>query len=163
MSRLSDNGFSNHSKATTYVPSRTTSGGSTPPDRDRCPRGWDTDIWHLALVFESLAGDQDIKLRAGRPVIYSELAGRIKDSGIRNWQKDDLPFSSEQLEATLAQEFYSDIKLFGPLWRQFIEAMICEFFTRHWDENATATFTGKDMFIDIWDIVVRAVDSQTES
>lgn len=155
---FSNSGFSNNK--TTYVPSRTPSGGSLPPDRDRCPRGWDTDIWFLALLFESLAEEQDIKLRAGRPVIYSELAGRIKDSGIRNMT---VPFSCEQLTEVVNQELYPNPVLTGAQWRQFVQIMIYEFWSMHWDENATAKFTEKFMFIDIWDQVVGTVDAQSQS
>jgi hypothetical protein len=44
-----------------------------PPDRNRCPAGWDADLWHLTLLFEQYARADRIELRAGRPVIYAEL------------------------------------------------------------------------------------------
>lgn len=142
------------------VASKQTRPPTPPPDRDRCPRGWDEDIWKLALLFESLADEQDIKLRAGRPVIYSELDHRIKNSGIRTME---VPFTAEEMTEAVNQELYPNPVLTGPQWRKFVSAMIYEFWSRFWDESATTTFTQKFMFIDMWDAVVRAVDPAVEN
>jgi hypothetical protein len=48
------------------------------PDRNRCPAGWDAELWHLTLLFEQYAHEDGIELRAGRPVIYAELAELVK-------------------------------------------------------------------------------------
>ena len=52
-----------------------------PPSRDRCPAGWDADIWHLVLLFEQYARADEIELTAGRPVIYMEIDDLVSRYG----------------------------------------------------------------------------------
>ena len=54
-----------------------------PPSRDKCPAGWDADIWHLVLLFEQYARADDIELTAGRPVIYMEINDLVSRYGMR--------------------------------------------------------------------------------
>ena len=54
-----------------------------PPSRDRCPAGWDADIWHLVLLFEQYARADEIELTAGRPVIYMEINDLVSRYGMR--------------------------------------------------------------------------------
>lgn len=61
-----------------------------PPDRDRCPAGWDASLWHLTLRFEQYAAADGITLRAGRPVIYAELSDLVG-----RWHLRDKSFYQE--------------------------------------------------------------------
>lgn len=54
------------------------------PDPDRCPPGWDTDVWHLALLFQQYARADGIELRQGRPIIYTELKSLIDHYKVRD-------------------------------------------------------------------------------
>lgn len=58
-----------------------------PPDKDRCPAGWDSDTWHLVLLFEQYARADRIDLAAGRPVIYAELNDLVSRFALREHAK----------------------------------------------------------------------------
>lgn len=51
-------------------------------DRDKMPDGLDEDIWDLTLYFEQVAECYGQSV-AGRPIVYTELSHRIRESGIR--------------------------------------------------------------------------------
>ena len=71
-----------------------------PPSRDRCPAGWDADIWHLVLRFEQYARADKIELTAGRPVIYMEITDLVSRYGMR---AQDVPPGGARLRAPAAR------------------------------------------------------------
>lgn len=65
------------------VPGPAQPSGPRIPDRNRCPNGWDQQVWHLTLLFEQYADADGIRLRAGRPVIYAEVSDLVKRWNMR--------------------------------------------------------------------------------
>lgn len=87
-------------------------------DRDKVPDGCDADVWHLALYFEQKAEEAGITV-AGRPILYVELANRIRRSNIKS---------------------FSD-------WFELLEKMIDHFWDTLDDASfAINTFTGIERF-----------------
>jgi len=121
-----------------------------PFDRDRCPAGYDPDVWHLALRFEQSAKADGIELRAGRPVIYAEIDALVTHHGLRGKtyrhraDRCRKRFLSELLadhcwlhlpELERASRAEADIT-----WAQMVEVIMREFWSRIWDEHALDHF-----------------------
>lgn len=121
-----------------------------PFDRDRCPAGYHPDVWHLALSFEQSAKANGIELRAGRPVIYSEIDALVTHHGLRGktYRHRTALCKNIALHPALAAHCWlhlpelvrtghgdSDIT-----WVQMVEVIIREFWSRIWDEHALDHF-----------------------
>lgn len=122
-----------------------------PPDPDRCPSGWDENIWHLTLLFEQKAAEDEIQLAVRRPIIYSKLRKALETSGI-----PDIPVPYPDDKLQLAFEFLAwcnytgerphqllEVPVYtltGPRWRKVVELYMIEFWTRYWDEYALDSF-----------------------
>ena len=164
--------FSEESKDTSFGSGNVKS--PTVVDRDRCPRGWDEDIWHLVLLFGQKAERDQVYLRAGRPVIYSELDHRISESKIR---AQKVPYSSADLQEmfhgirTVMSRRFVNVEVYelsGPLWRRFVELMITEFWCYVFDPSVDVlsvfcSVTNPDHglgFKDLWDTLVSRLDAR---
>lgn len=100
--------------ATASTPVRRT-GPKGPPDRNRCPAGWDEDIWRLALMFERYAWADKISLKAGRPVIYAELASLVNDFEMRGRST----IGSYRQEVYRCDERFHGADMASRCWRHF--------------------------------------------
>jgi hypothetical protein len=130
--------------------SGTRSTAKLPPSRDRCPAGWDADIWHLTLLFEQYARADDIELRAGRPVIYMEIDDLVTRYTMRGREYP------HEVYGCSARFFPKDLashcclhwppnapgdQAAGPLgWTQKVEVIMDEFWSRIWDDRAVDHF-----------------------
>lgn len=117
-----------------------------PPSRDRCPAGWDEGTWHLTLLFEQYARADDIRLRAGRPVIYADLDAMVRDTGSRRrlFAHETEPCTRRLLPADRADRCWYHWPPHEPLkqvkrdlsWTEAVEVIMAEFWSRVWDEHA---------------------------
>ena len=122
-----------------------------PPSRDRCPAGWDADIWHLVLRFEQYARADKIELRAGRPVIYMEIDSLVRRFGLRDVRLHPETYGCDRrtLQPDMAarcwfhwpphypgsQQDYTEIG-----WVEVVEVIMAEFWSRIWDDRAVDFF-----------------------
>lgn len=122
------------------------------PDLDACPAGWDEDIWRLALLFERAARRDEIRLKAGRPVIYAGLADVVDRYKVRGQvylqevygchrreMPDDLAarcwYHWPPKRSRLAEQTARELT-----WVEFMEVVMAEFWSRIWDEYALDYF-----------------------
>lgn len=117
-----------------------------PIDRNRCPAGWDENIWHLALLFEQSARADGIELRVGRPVIYAEI-----NELVSRWHMRDKSFVQYADACTrrnlpddqAAKCWYhtrTDVRHRAITWVEMVEVIMAEFWSRIWDEHALDYF-----------------------
>lgn len=124
------------------------------PDPRKCPAGWDTDLWHLTLVFEDRSHEDGIELAVHRPMIYSRLKEVVDDTGIRetNHVRDEklrLMFEYVQylkkhdrgISFEVPGHWFTNA---GPAWRQLIELMMVEFWSRYQNEYAMDVFCSRN-------------------
>jgi hypothetical protein len=116
-------------------------------DQYQRPSDADTDIWHLTLAFDGLAvrGDgSKIRLTAGLPAIYDNLRELVDTFKFRD------KYQEPSVTPVMCAQMFEDIRrlhwpqpgpgpftklspypLEGPVWRQFFELIIVEFWTRY--------------------------------
>lgn len=117
-----------------------------PPDRDRCPAGWDADIWHLALLFEQYARADKIELRAGRPVIYAEISALVDRYGMREgrYRHEIRGCARRELPKDMADRCWfhwppqetARQEARALTWVEMAEVILAEFWSRIWDAHA---------------------------
>lgn len=126
-----------------------------PPDTDKCPNGWDQDIWHLVLVFEQKAREDEIVLAHGRPLLYAKLKLALDKSRLA---QEDCPWTNTRLQ--LQFEFIAwcwwqgerphmmhEVPVYplaGPKWRKVVELMLIEFWNYYHDDYAMDVFAEID-------------------
>jgi hypothetical protein len=79
-------------------------------DLDSVPKGYDADVWDVALFFEQVAADRGFSLAAGRPVLYAKLEQRITQSDIRHvtrW-RDSKPLRWVPMVKVMIIDFWDD-------------------------------------------------------
>lgn len=115
-----------------------------PYDPTRAPAGYDQDYWGMAVLFRDLAM-KDVNLRAGVPVIYGELRRIFEwfdlEHGSRPFQKRGDGFVEIKFGG-----MYRDGAGKRLTWVQVGYAIIREFWSRNWDDDALAYFTDKEIF-----------------
>lgn len=122
----------------------------SPPDRDRCPAGYDADVWHLALRFRQYAQDDKIELVAGLPVVYAELDDIIGRYGMRQKGYDQEVYGCDRrnLPDDYARRCWYHFPPGAPgqqvtraiTWTEMTEIIMAEFWSRIQDEHAAARF-----------------------
>lgn len=123
------------------------------PDKDRCPKGWDQDIWSLTLAFQQYALADRITLAAGRPIIYAELADLVASRDMRarakagRYRQAVRICGKRKLDPTLADHCWLHHPPSGGdkwdeylTWYQMVEVIMAEFWSRIWDEYALDHF-----------------------
>lgn len=121
-----------------------------PRDRDDCPAGWDADLWSLTLRFEQDARADRIDLKAGRPVIYSELADLVArhEMRTRTYPQAVKGCTRRLLDDSLAEKCWLHYNPQHPGsqwerdlgWVEMVEVIMAEFWSRVWDEYALDGF-----------------------
>lgn len=118
----------------------------TPYDPAKAPAGYDSDYWGMAVLFRDLAMKDDINLRAGVPVIYGELRRMFEwfdlEHGSRAFQKR----GDGEVELTYADMYRDgDGKVLS--WVAVGYAIIEEFWSRVWDDDALVYFCDMDILM----------------
>lgn len=122
------------------------------PDLNRCPSGWNQDIWHLVLVFEQKAQEDQIVLAHGRPLLYSKLKQALETSGLMDME---CPWTNTRLQLQFdfikwcwwmgeRPHMMHEVQVWplaGPKWRRVVELMLVEFWNYFTDEYAMDEFT----------------------
>lgn len=134
-------------------PVQSAPGRKGPPDKDRCPPGWDANLWHLTLRFEQYARADGIELRAGRPVIYAELASLVtngmREKAARGGYRQEVDgCTRRELAADMAARCWYHYPPGDPAkqvttdltWVQVAEVIMAEFWSRIQDEHALDRF-----------------------
>jgi hypothetical protein len=126
-----------------------------PPSLDGCPPDWDADVWNLVLLFEEYARADDIRLRAGRPVIYAEIDGLVTQWNMREKSRSGLykqevsGCTRRELSTGLAAHCWyhwppgktsRQEQLRVLTWVQVVEILMAELWSRVMDENALEHF-----------------------
>lgn len=114
-----------------------------PYDPAVAPAGYDQDYWGMAVLFRDRAM-KDVNLRVGPPVIYGEMRRVFEwfdlEHGSRAFQKR----GDGTVEKTFGQ-MYRDGKGSRQTWVQVGYAVIEEFWSRRWDDDALTWFCDKDV------------------
>lgn len=113
-------------------------------DPTRTPAGYDPGYWHLALLFRDLAMKDDINLRAGVPVIYAEIKRIFEWFGLEQGSRPFRKRGDGKVERTYAQ-MYRDGDGSRVAWLDVGEAVVREFWSRVWDDDALSDFCDMDV------------------
>lgn len=125
-----------------------------PRDRNQCPAGWDAEVWHLTLLFEDYARADGIELRAGRPVIYSEISDLVtrwhmrEKSGRRLYAQEVTGCARRELADDRADRCWYHWPPKAPAqqtqrpitWVEVVEIIMAELWSRVMDVNALDHF-----------------------
>ena len=109
-------------------------------------RGRDTDIWHLAELFQQLARANKIELRKGLPVIATEINDLVNLWKMREKVYPHYYEACERRELPASQAakcWYhprTDIRQRNITWVEMVEVIMAEFWSRIWDEYALDYF-----------------------
>jgi hypothetical protein len=126
-------------------------------DQRTRPAEADPDIWHLALVFEGQAVREDgpaIRLITGPVLIYDDLRELVETFKFRD------KYQEPSVTPVMCAQMFEDIRrlhwpqpgpgpftklnpypLDGPVWRQFFELIIVEFWTRYQGADGIRKFS----------------------
>lgn len=113
-------------------------------DPARVPAGYDPGYWHMALLFRDLAMADDINLRAGVPVIYAEIMRIFAWFDLEHGSRPFRRRGDGKVERTYAQ-MYRDGTGRQIAWRDVGEAIVREFWSRRWDDQALSYFCDMDI------------------
>ena len=122
-------------------------------DPTRAPAGYDQDYWGMALLFRDKAMADDINLRAGVPVIYTETRRMFEWFDLEHGSRPFERRGDGHVERTYAQ-VYRDGTGKQLTWQEVGYAIIEEFWDRYWDDDALQYFCDLDVFLEIADYVV---------
>lgn len=125
-----------------------------PRDRNQCPAGWDAEVWHLTLVFEQYADADGIVLRAGRPVIYSEIDALVTRWNMREKSRNRVYVQQvhgctrRELGDDMAERCWYHWPPKSPAhqtkraltWVEVVEILMAELWSRVMDPNALEHF-----------------------
>lgn len=115
-------------------------------DRDQCPVGWDTDLWHLTLLFDQAAQVDGIELRTGRALIYREIEHLVDQWHLRTktfvqyadgCERRHLP---DDQAAKCWFHTRADVRQREITWVEMVEVIMAEFWSRIWNEHALDSF-----------------------
>lgn len=121
-----------------------------PPGKDRCPAGWDEDIWSLALLFRQYARADGIELQQGPPVIYMEIDDLVTRYTMRGrtYPQEVYGCKARFFPTDLASHCWLHYPVSPPedqkpgdlVWHQKVEVIMAEFWSRVWDARALDHF-----------------------
>jgi hypothetical protein len=125
-----------------------------PRDRNQCPAGWDAEVWHLTLRFEDYARADGIELRAGRPIIYSEINDLVTRWNMREKSRNRIYVQEvtgcgrRELGEDIAERCWYHWPPKAPAqqtrraltWVEVVEIIMAELWSRVMDENAVDHF-----------------------
>jgi hypothetical protein len=120
-----------------------------PFDRDRCPLGYDTDVWHLALLFEQYAHADQIELTTGRPVIYAEIFRLVERYRLRKqtFVQYAEACTRRKLPKSLAEHCWlhtrTEVRHRAITWVEMVEVIMEEFWSCIQDAHALDWFRQK--------------------
>ena len=121
-----------------------------PVDKNRCPAGWDAQLWHLTLLFGQYARADGIELRAGRHFVYAEINDLVTHHGLRGktYPHEVRGCARRELDHRLAARCWFHWPPGDPgsqrpgdiNWVQMVEVIMAEFWSRVQDEYALDMF-----------------------